>query len=152
MERNEIIEQMKEKAKEIISTNDLYDDYNLEYILSDKNNIKNAIGLIANCDEIEEIDFRTNEISPVAEWAYNIDEDIFGELEKGKEIAYMDINCHYGIWTEIEEYYPEDIEYKKGLQEYLKYCKANNITKEKIGYDGIDIMNFLKPKNKERGR
>mgnify|MGYP006972515530 FL=1 len=68
MERNEIIEQMKEKAKEIISTNEEYEDYNLEYILSDKNNIKNAIGLIANCDEIEEIDFRTNEISPVAEY------------------------------------------------------------------------------------
>ena len=68
----------------------------------------------------------------------------------------MSLDCHYGVWSAIEEYYPEDIEYKKGMQEYLKYCKDNGITKEKlekeVNYEGEDAMQHYKEKNKAKER
>ena len=73
----------------------------------------------------------------------------------------MSMEAHYGLWQEIDRYYPEDIKNKKGVQMYLKYCKENNITKElidkAINNDKTpDIMKFydqkIKNKNKERVR
>ncbi|UKI57350.1 MAG: hypothetical protein L6V81_08410 [Clostridium sp.] len=41
----------------------------------------------------------------------------------------MTDDVHYSIWNSINELYPNDIEYKNGVQEYLQYCKEKNITK-----------------------
>lgn len=69
------------------------------------------------------------------------------------------MQAHYAIWIQVEEWYPHDINYKKGMQKYLKYCKQNNITKEKIdkkcGTELTDnIMKYYlldrKKKDKER--
>ncbi len=150
------INQMIERIKELLKNDEEYENYELSYILIDKDDREEAKAIVYNADEIAQIDLKTNEISPVADWAYNIDEDVFGKLEDNKEIGYMSLDCHYGVWSEIEEYYPEDIEYKKGMQEYLKYCKENEITKDKlvkeVDYKGEDVMQYYKEKNKAKER
>ncbi len=158
MENEEIkrIEEMIERAKELLKNDEEYENYELSYILIDKDDKEETTAIAYNADEIAQIDLKTNEITPVADWAYNIDEDVFGELEENKEIGYMSLDCHYGVWSVIEAYYPEDIEYKKGMQDYLKYCKENGITKEKlekeVNYEGEDAMQHYKEKNKSKER
>lgn len=86
----------------------------------------------------------------VPEWDYNFDYYIYNYLEEGLKIGYMTDNVHYSIWNSINELYPTDIEYKNGVQEYLQYCKDNNITKEyldiKTGLDTPDVMKYYKEK------
>lgn len=86
----------------------------------------------------------------VPEWDYNFDYYIYNYLEEGLKIGYMTDNVHYSIWNSINELYPTDIEYKNGVQEYLQYCRDNNITKEyldiKTGLDIPDVMKYYKEK------
>lgn len=142
----------KEKVEEIIKNSDDFKNYNLEYILRDNNNLKNSVALITEYDELAEVDLENDTIKNIADWAYNIDDEVFERLENNVEITYMSLPCHHGIWSIIADYYPDDIEHKKGMQEYLKYCKENNITRKKLeqgaNYKGIDIMKLYKKKNK----
>ena len=111
------------ETKELLINNEEYGDMEICYILEDKNNIEESFIIAMDGDNIIQINAITKEISDVADWAYNIDEDIFQGLEENKKISYMSINMHYNIWETLKDMYPEDIEYKKGVQEYLKYCK-----------------------------
>ena len=82
---------------------------------------------------------------------------LFRDLEHNMEISYMSLYCHYGIWHEINNYYPDDISHKKGMQNYLKYCKKNDVTldtiKKKFGNTHLpDVMQYLKKERKERER
>ena len=78
------------------------------------------------------------------DWAFNIDDDLFGNLEEGYELAGMSLNYHYGVWCEIEACHEEDIEHTAGMQKYLGYCKQHGVTREQLaqeaGYDGMDVM------------
>ena len=124
-------EKMKDNIESFIKSKD-YNDFFVVYILVDKTDSNNTIAVATNYDELIEINPNKQEIKPIMDWAYSIDEDIFGELEKNKEIGYMNIEQHYAMWHDINEYAPEDIEHKKGMQKYLKYCKENGITRERI--------------------
>ena len=59
----------------------------------------------------------------------------------------MTPEVHYSIWNSIHELYPEDIDYKDGVQNYLQYCADNGITKEFLDknteLDTPDIMNYF---------
>ena len=59
----------------------------------------------------------------------------------------MTDEVHYSIWNSIHELYPEDIDYKDGVQAYLQYCADNGITKEyldkKTGFDTPDVMQYF---------
>ena len=74
------------------------------------------------------------------------------------EIVYITDETHLAVWDEIEKLYPEDIEFNKGMQKYLKYCKENGIKKEYIEKTTnqkniVDVMQFYKDvKKKERER
>ena len=133
-----------------------YKNYEVCYILKDLEEIKDSIIMASNEEEMIQIDPFDDEIIGIMDWAYNIDEDVFEQLQDhNKIIEYMNMDTHYGIWCNVEEWYPEDIEYKKGMQEYLKYCKENGITKEKIEQDVknakvTDIMKFYKDKTKNK--
>lgn len=82
----------------------------------------------------------------IPDWDFNFDTYLFEELQKGYDIGYMNDKCHYGVWQNIEEWYPEEFENIDGIQKYLKYCKDNEITKEyldnKMGLNTKDVMQY----------
>lgn len=87
----------------------------------------------------------------VQEWQFNHEEHLFSYLGNGYKLHNSnDLVVHYNIWTSIEEWYP-DIDNKKGLMEYFKYCKENNITKEKIENElKSEVPDIMKIYNKEK--
>ena len=148
---NEIVEKEKKRIEEFIKDNDLHQDKKIDYILYNlKTNETNT--LISdeygeNAIEFTPVSKNTLEgYDYVAEWDYNYDYYLFNLLEADWEIGYMDINVHYGIWESINDLYPNDYDCVNGVYNYMKYCKENNITKEKIynetGFETKDIMNF----------
>lgn len=140
------IKSFKDKVDDFLKQSDDYKDFNIEYILVDNENLGKSFVIASKDDEIIQIDPYDMYIKHIADWTYNFDEDIFNELETGKEISYMTINTHYAIWDCLEKCYPDDIENIKGVQLYLKYCKENEITKEKIDKENnrIDTPNAMK--------
>lgn len=146
------IEKVLNKTKELLKNSDEYKNMEICYMLEDEKDKGNSFIVAMNNDDIIEINPFTKEINETADWAYNIDDDIFGMLESDKKISYMSINMHYGIWQTIDQWYPEDLEHKKGMQKYLKYCKDNNITQTRILKEkGIDdVANAMKYYKKER--
>ena len=140
------IENFKDKVNNFLKQSEDYQDFKIEYILADNENLGKSFVIASKDDEIIQIDPYDMYIKHIADWTYNFDEDIFKELENGKEISYMTINAHYAIWDCLEKCYPDDIENIKGVQLYLKYCKENEITKEKIDKENnrIDTPNAMK--------
>lgn len=148
---NEIVEKEKKRIEEFIKDNDIHQDKKIDYILyNSKTNETNT--LISNEYGDNAIEFTPVSKSTlegydyVAEWDYNYDYYLFNLLEADWEIGYMDINVHYGIWESINDLYPNDYDCVNGVYNYMKYCKENNITKEKIynetGFEPKDIMHF----------
>ncbi len=152
MTKQEVVEFTKNSIENsIIEDEELYDT-NIDFILINPNN-NDTISIISDGQEkIIEFTPYTKEMktgySHIAEWDYNFDDYLFQELEKGYEIGYMSIDNHYGIWNSIEELYPEDINYKDGVQMYLQYCVDNGITKQyldrKTSFDTPNIMKYFK--------
>lgn len=148
---NEIIKEISQ----LLKNSEDYGDYSLEYILIDKEETENSIAVAMYGEDIIQINITSHEISSIPDWAYNFDEDIFGMLEDNKEIGYMSMNTHFNIWETINQWYPEDIENKQGMQKYLKYCKNNKITKEVIEKEvkldvSIDVMKFYEKEEKQK--
>lgn len=155
--RNKLdIEKILNETKELLKNSEDYKDMEICYILEDTKDMKESFIIAMEGNDIIQINAITKEVSDVADWAYNIDDDIFAMLESDKKISYMSMNMHYGIWQTIEQWYPEDLEHKKGMQKYLKYCKDNKITKDVIEKETEldklpDAMKYYKKeKNKER--
>ena len=144
---NERIEKVKNEIESFLKDSIDHQDY----ILVDPNT--NETYVLASDGNDEAIEF--NPLSKnyeggytnVPEWDYNFDYYIYNYLEEGKQIAFMSDDVHYSIWNSIHELYPDDIEYKDGVQSYLQYCADNGITKEyldkKTGFDTPDIMQYF---------
>lgn len=83
----------------------------------------------------------------IPEWDYNFDNYLFQKLKNGYKIEYMTNDTHYGLWNSINELYPDDIENKEGVQNYLQYCFDEGITKEyldkKMKVDTPDISQYF---------
>lgn len=82
---------------------------------------------------------------PIPNWDFNIDSYILEDLENDWNILYMPLEEHYGIWCNIDQC-KDDIDKKTGLQNYLKYCKENNITRDvlsKIDYATSNIKDVM---------
>lgn len=135
----------------------------IDYILYSKD--KDDMYIVAS-DGIEEmlefnpygINENKNNFFQVPEWDFNFDDYIFSHLQDGYDISFMRDEVHYGIWNGLNDLYPEDINFKKGVQKYLKYCKENNITKqyidEKVRLGTPDVMKYLDEnikKKKDKG-
>lgn len=150
-----------DKIKELDNSN-FHDGMDIEYILYDKlkNEFKVLISDGYESSYEDKIDVFSNKIINemyVPEWDFNFDYYVFNELEnKNVRLLYVSPNTHYGLWNSLNELYPNDIDYKSGVQKYLKFCKRNNITKEKIEANcefyelPRDCMEFYKEKDKER--
>lgn len=153
--------ELKKEMETILKDDEEYSEYKIESILIDNKDMKKSYGIIMYLNEVAIVNMENKEIDyiPNAEYSFDIgDDSIFPSLQKGKmEIAYMSMETHYGLWQEIDRYYPQDIKNKKGVQMYLKYCKENNITKKVIDRainDGKtpDIMKFYDQKIKNKSR
>ncbi len=148
---NEKIKKVKEDIETFLMENMEHQNKHIDYILVDQET--NETYVLASDGADEAIEF--NPLSKnykdgfqyVPEWDYNFDYYIYNYLEEGKQIAYMTDDVHYSIWNSIHELYPEDIDYKDGVQNYLQYCADNGITKEyldkKTGLNTPDIMEYF---------
>lgn len=148
---NERIEKVKNEIESFLKDSIEHQNKHIDYILVDPNT--NETYVLASDGNDEAIEF--NPLSKnyeggytnVPEWDYNFDYYIYNYLEEGKQIAFMSDDVNYSIWNSIHELYPDDIEYKDGVQSYLQYCADNGITKEyldkKTGFDTPDIMQYF---------
>ena len=131
------------------------------YVLVNSKNPKNSVVVMYDTDT-EKFCFikpymkkLEDKISSLEEWRFNYEEHLFEYLENDYQMFNSnDLVVHYNVWNYIEEMYPEEIENKKGMQNYLKYCKENGITKNKIEnevkYDVPDVMKLYKDKIKRK--
>lgn len=123
-------------------------NFQLDYVLVKKYKSTPAasIAYAHYMDEIIKFDplRETAEAESVWDWAFNIDTDLFFHLEDGYDLIGMSLTAHAAAWEEISECHHDGIEYAKGMQQYLNYCKRNRITMEllraKCRYDGMDVM------------
>ena len=147
---NEKIEKIKQNIETFLMNSIEHQNKEIDYILLDKE--KEEVYILAS-DKDEAIEFTPyskdykNGYVNVPEWDYNFDYYIYNYLEEGKQIVYMKDEVHYSIWNSINELYPNDIEYKDGVQNYLQYCVDNGITKkyldEKTGFDTPNVMKYF---------
>ena len=121
------------KVEKAIKNDEDY-NYNFEmkvnYIMIDKKDKSQSYAIVElDYNQLVIVYLESMEMRDIAEYAYTIDNDIYGDLESGKELAYMSLDVHYGIWQDAHYYYPEDIQHKEGLKKYLQYCKDKHIDK-----------------------
>ena len=145
---NEKIEKIKNDIETFLMESIDHQNKHIDYILVDPE--KNETYVLASDGVDEAIEFTPYSKNyeggyiNVPEWDFNFDYYIYNYLEEGKQIAFMTDDVHYSIWNSIHELYPEDIDYKDGVQMYLQYCADKGITKEyldeKTGFDTPDIM------------
>lgn len=144
----EIAERIKNNIESSIKANKELYGTNVDYILVNPDN-NDTISIISDgVEKIVEFTPLTKKMetgyATISEWAYTFDEYLFQELENGYSIGYISDDCHYNIWNNIKDLYPEDISHKDGAQWYLQYCADNGITKEyldkKTNLDTPDIM------------
>jgi len=148
----EFIEKEKLRIEEFLKDSMEHQDKKIDYILY-KSDTKETNILCSNSSSEEAIEFTPitknyqDGYSNVPEWDFNFDYYIYNLLEEGWQIGYMTPEVHYSIWNSIHELYPEDIDYKDGVQNYLQYCADNGITKEFLDknteLDTPDIMNYF---------
>lgn len=143
------IEETVKKINDILKNDDEYKDdkdMKVQYILLDKDKKIDEI-VCYGWNGMISVDPKTYETNTIADWAYSYDTDIFEELKDGKIIGYMNGEIHYDIWCKINEWYPEDINCKEGLDLYIKYCDKNGVTKEyldkRMELDTPDIMDYF---------
>lgn len=153
----DFIEKDKLRIEEILKNDEEHQNKKVDYILYNKETQEtNTLASDPYGEEAIEFKPQTKDSKEgywnVPEWDYNFDYYIYNLLEENWEIGYMTPEVHYGIWNSINELYPEDIDYKEGVQKYLKYCKENNITKEYLdkqmekefpNVNTPDIMKYL---------
>lgn len=148
----EFIEKEKIRIEELLKNDEEHQNKKVDYILYNKE--KQETNTLASDPYGEEaIEFTPNTKDSkegywnVPEWDYNFDYYIYNLLEEGWKVGYMTPEVHYSIWNSIHELYPEDIDYKDGVQNYLQYCADNGITKEFLDknteLDTPDIMNYF---------
>ncbi len=148
---NEKIEKIKNDIETFLKDTMDHQNKHIDYILYDPDNANTFVLASDNYGEAIEFTPYTKEYDggylEVPEWDYNFDYYIYNYLEEGKRIGYMTDEVHYSIWNSIHELYPEDIDYKDGVQAYLQYCADNGITKEyldkKTGFDTPDVMQYF---------
>lgn len=122
------------------------------YVLENTKDIKKSIcGVCDKNYEMYEAILKDREVKYCYDWDYNVDEYIFGNIEKEYNIGFMTMEFHKAIWSSVGSYDIEEIDHKIGLQKYLKYCKENNIDKDIIeketkSEDIPDIMEFYNEK------
>ena len=141
------IDKVINKIEDALKKEEDYENFRVGYIMYNKES--NKMYAYANeYDEAVYVNANTFNMNFIQDWAYSIDNDIFDDLERGYEIVYMTPEFHSWIWNYLDDIGIEDINHKKGMQQYLDYCEENDITKrflyEKLDTHIPDIMKYNK--------
>lgn len=148
----DFVEKEKSRIEQYLKDSIEHQDKKIDYILykldTKETNILASDSFGSNAIEFTPLskDY-VNGYNLVPEWDYNFDYYIYNLMEEEWKIGYMTPEVHYSIWNSINELYPNDIDFKDGVQNYLRYCKDNNITKEYLdketNLDTPDVMWIL---------
>lgn len=131
----------EEKIKLKIKKDDEITNFNVDYILMDNTNNGLIYATKENSEDIVQLELSTFGENYLSDFDY--DYDFFNKLEKGLSIIYIHPESHFKIWEYINNYYPESIEYQKGVKKYLKFCEKSKITKEVIdNFMGTNIFDI----------
>lgn len=126
------------------------ENYDIMYILENPQRPNDVLAFIVYMDEDAYMFDVYNDNRCVFLWGFNFYRDLFVHLDDGYKIAYMPLDCHYGVWDWILEGTEEEIKDTKGLQRYLHYCHRNKITYKKLqrkcNYCNDDIMKYYNTK------
>lgn len=127
-----------------------YKDFDIAYTIINKSvevagNLLDsyAVAFNATGDRVK-IDIEKNKITPISNKNYSLANDIFTKYKTDYEIGYMNMQTHYEVWTEIDNFFPR-INNKLGMQLYLNYCYDNHI--DKITIDNaikLNVPNIMK--------
>ena len=145
---NELIERIDNELERY----EEYKDMKISYILKDKSDY--LTNIIYTNDKIGiEVNPFTLEIYNIFDWDFSLENYVFKELENDKKIAYMSFETHNCIWNLVNNYYPEDINYKDGMYKYINYCEEKNITKEIIDKNtNLNTPNIMTKKFLEKSK
>ena len=150
----DFIEKEKLKIEQYLKDSIEHQDKKIDYILykldTKETNILASDSFGSNAIEFTPLskDY-VNGYNLVPEWDYNFDYYIYNLMEEEWKIGYMTPEVHYSIWNSINELYPNDIDFKDGVQNYLQYCKDNNIKLIRIPYWEFNDDTYLYTLNKE---
>lgn len=144
-----------EKSTYMLDNNIEWQNCKVKYLL--ENEQTGELYLLASDNNETAIEFRLRngkfDYYNVPEWDYNFDYYLYNYFENGFDIVDMSYDTHYGLWNSIKELYPEDIEFKDGVNYYVKYCKGHLINKKTIDentkLDTPDIMTMFREKKKD---
>lgn len=139
--------EIQERLNNVLHKDEEYENYKIEYIFHYKDS-DDYEAIAFDGEDIASIFLNSEIIEPLFSSLYDLDDEIFGSLEKMQgEIAYMSFDTHNGVWNYINDNI-YDINNSYGLQCYLKYCEENNITKSSIDnevkLDVPDVMKYYK--------
>lgn len=145
------IEKVKVKVREYLIDSD-EEDKRIDYIFENPENGEVESIVNDGIEEMKLIKMRTDKwvvtkVWEVPDWDFNFDEYFFNDIEKGKKLLFVGDECNWNLWAELDEFYPENIEHKKGVHIYLQYCADHGITREyleqAVGLDTKDIKYIL---------
>lgn len=124
----------------------IYDEINL--VLQNKNNPQDLYVLLSdkNYDRVFLVSLLyPNKIESTPEWGFSYSDYLYEPLEKGFRIAYISDIVHPVLWEDITAgYEPEEVMENEGMQLYLKYCKENSITHDKVNSDSFHCDDAMK--------
>lgn len=146
MQRNEL-DTILYNIRDFMNKNAELKEMNIQCLMIDKNNKKNGIAIASDESDVVAIDIQNYECEYSQEWDYDIDNNIFKKIENGMNIELITTQWHRLIWEKIESFqYVDEIYHKEGLQNYLEYCRDNEVTKEYLEEECdtelIDIMKY----------
>ncbi len=148
MERNKL-DIILYNIRQFLNKNVDFKYMDIQCLIIDKDNNKNGIAIVSNEENVVAIDIKNYECEYFQEWDYDIDINIFRNLENDMNIEFMTPQWHSLIWKKIESIeFLDYFSYKKGMQKYLEYCKNKEITQEflekECDTDLTDIMKYSK--------
>jgi len=138
------ISELIEQSMEYITNDKEHPSMTIDYILLNNVDISKSKVVASNNEDMVSISIEDRNLLVwnVPDWDYNFDDYIFKELEDGCTIQCMTVDMHYNLWCDIHEFYPDDIEHKRGMMKYLEYCRKIGITKSVIDSENnLDVPN-----------
>jgi len=128
------VQEIYNDASEYLRDNIEHQNKQIDYILINPSNDELWVMCSDGVDTAIELHYKDGMMKNnyVPEWDYNFDYYVYNLLEDGYKIGYISDDLHYSLWNSIHELYPDDIEFKNGVKNYIKYCKNNHINKDYI--------------------